>query len=715
MTAKQAESLPGLLPHHLAKCRASGLSDATIKAAGLRSETNRETLAAMLNKRRPHKGLAPAIVFQYTDREGRNGYCRVRPDSPRKDGKGVVKYESPIGQPNQVYFPPGVAERIESETRILITEGELKSLASTQFGFPCLGLVGVYGWKSKGHEQLLPELCRLTWKNRTVFIAFDSDIERNPDVQQAERRLAKALIDRDAKVRCLRIPDGPPGADSKPTKQGLDDFLVAQGASKLNALMNAAVDPAPVEGAEGKEDASKIDPGDAARAFLKTWEFDEVTRLRYWHGCWWLWDRGAFRDRGSVEVRSSLIRHLDADYRSLGAGVINNVIDHVRAYSILPDRVAPGRWLDQPPVDWKAAEILATRRELIHLPTFVAGGDRPTIPATPKLFTTAALDFDFDPEAPPPAAWLAFLADLWPLDSDAINTLAEWMGYLLTPDTRQQKILLLVGPKRSGKGTIARVVRELVGPANVGGPTLASLATNFGLWPLLGKSAAIISDARLSGKTDSAIVIERLLSISGEDSLTVDRKNLEPLTCKLPTRLMILTNELPRLSDTSGAMASRFLVMRLQKSFYGREDHDLLDKLLPELPGILLWAIQGWHRMHARGRLLQPPSGLGMIDELEQLTSPIGSFVRECCVTQSLQDEVPRRELYASYVEWCKRQGKGHVDDEVVFGRGVRAAIPRLKDVQRRDDQGRVRCYQGVRLKTTTELWEEARELEKVQ
>ena len=35
---------------------------------------------------------------------------------------------------------------------------------------------------------------------------------------------------------------------------------------------------------------------------------------------------------------------------------------------------------------------------------------------------------------------------------------------------------------------------------------------NFGLQPLLGKAVAMIQDARLSGRTDAAVVAERLLS-----------------------------------------------------------------------------------------------------------------------------------------------------------------------------------------------------------
>jgi len=34
--------------------------------------------------------------------------------------------------------------------------------------------------------------------------------------------------------------------------------------------------------------------------------------------------------------------------------------------------------------------------------------------------------------------------------------LQDWFGYTLSPDTSQQKMLMIVGPTRSGKGTIGR-------------------------------------------------------------------------------------------------------------------------------------------------------------------------------------------------------------------------------------------------------------------
>jgi len=100
----------------------------------------------------------------------------------------------------------------------------------------------------------------------------------------------------------------------------------------------------------------------------------------------------------------------------------------------------------------------------------------------------------------------------------------------VTADMSQQKGFLLVGPKRSGKGTIARVLTRLVGIDNTVAPTLAGLGVNFGLAPLIGKRIAIISDARLGGRADQHAIAERLLSITGEDAITIDRKFREAWT-----------------------------------------------------------------------------------------------------------------------------------------------------------------------------------------
>jgi putative DNA primase/helicase len=173
--------------------------------------------------------------------------------------------------------------------------------------------------------------------------------------------------------------------------------------------------------------------------------------------------------------------------------MVSSVFDALRARACLDAAIAPPAWLGA--VSGPAAdEIIACANGLLHLPTLQI------LPHTPSFFTYNALDFAYERAAPEPRQWLNFLHQLWPDDPEAISALQEIFGYCLTGDTAQQKAFLLVGPKRSGKGTVARVLARLVGFHNTVAPTLAGLGTNFGLAPLINKRVAIISDARLSGR-----------------------------------------------------------------------------------------------------------------------------------------------------------------------------------------------------------------------
>jgi putative DNA primase/helicase len=167
---------------------------------------------------------------------------------------------------------------------------------------------------------------------------------------------------------------------------------------------------------------------------------------------------------------------------------------------------------------------------------------------------------------------------------------------------------------------------------------------------------------------------------------------------QLAVRFLVISNELPRLSDASGALVSRFIVLVLSQSFYGREDQTLTARLLTELPGILNWSIAGWCRLVQRGHFVQPRSALDHVRQLEDLSSPIGAFLRERCVIGA-GHTVEINRLFKSWSEWCTGQGRDHPGTAQSFGRDLRAAIPGLKVSQPRDGADRLRFYQGIGLK----------------
>jgi putative DNA primase/helicase len=490
---------------------------------------------------------------------------------------------------------------------------------------------------------------------------------------------------------------------------------------------------APNDGEEPSPDSEIHEAVDDPHRLAKLFYSDQLhldgPTVHIWRDQFYRWDGAAYRLYPDKELRAALCKRIKAEFDEVNRRELEEheltggigpdgkqvpppdvrkvttrlIADVVQAYAslvMLAGDVEPPCWkagagaFSGPP-PFPAHEVLACKNQLVHLPSLVQGRDC-LLSATPRLFTLNALDYDFDPAAARPARWLEFLHRLWPDDEQSIETLQDWFGYFLTPDTRFQKILMMVGPPRSGRGTIARILRQLVSEGNVCGPTLSSLGTNFGLWPLLGKTVAVISDARISGRTDQAVVIERLLSISGEDALTVDRKNLPPVTTRLRARVVIITNELPNLMDASGALANRMILLQMLRSWLGREDTTLTDQLLAELPGILLWAIEGWHRVHTRGHFVQPAAGAEILGHLKDMASPVAQFVHECCTVQARLD-VPKEDLYHAWVGWCLTVGRRQTADSV-FARDLYASCATVTSSQPREDGERVRRYTGIAL-----------------
>ena len=118
------------------------------------------------------------------------------------------------------------------------------------------------------------------------------------------------------------------------------------------------------------------------------------------------------------------------------------------------------------------------------------------------------------------------------------------------------------------------------------------------------------------------------------------------------------------------------IMFRLTKSFFGEEDLTLFSKKLwPELPGILLWAIEGWKRLRDHGRLTQPPAGQALVDEMKELSSPIDLFLRECCVVAPGRVITPQK-LFDAWKEWCHRMNREAVGDQQGVGPGAPLGAP---------------------------------------
>jgi putative DNA primase/helicase len=383
----------------------------------------------------------------------------------------------------------------------------------------------------------------------------------------------------------------------------------------------------------------------------------------------------------------------------------DEAIHALRSLCLLDRHEAPAWIGTAPPAGYdglRAGDLVALRNGLFHLPR------RQLLPHTPQRFGLTALPYAYDPAATC-AEWLKFVRSVWPDDPQSIEALQEMIGYLVSGDTRMQKVFFIVGPRRSGKGTVCRVIMGLLGQENVVGPTLQSLAGQFGMASLVGKTAAIIGDARSGGK-DVQTTVERLLGISGGDVQSVDRKNRDAWEGRLGVRFVICSNEVPKLPDASGALVGRMQVLRMEHSFFGKEDPDLAGRLLQELPGILNWALEGLRRLEERGRFVQPASSTEVIEQMEALGSHVGEFLKDCCVLVP-RERMSKQRLYDAYRLWAKGQGISHPDQQNVFAQKLGAAETIISTV-RPNEGPRKRVWEGIRL---VDEWAERADMASIQ
>lgn len=366
----------------------------------------------------------------------------------------------------------------------------------------------------------------------------------------------------------------------------------------------------------------------SAREFLRR----EMPHVRHFRGDWFVYNGSCYMMLEDATIRTRLYRFLDAAQAWSDKAKklvpfcptskkVSGVQDALAAETNVPGEsyLEATRWLANTEGLPPPREVISVANGLLHLPS------RRLLSATPAFFTQNALSLSFDPKAPEPALWLRTLKQWWPNDPQSIALLQEWYGYVLVGATDMHKIMLLRGETRSGKSTLADVLTALVGTVNVTAPTLQSLATDFGPMQLIGKLLAIISEAEVGKRNDEAGKAGVLLKkISGEDTVSINRKHKAFWVGKLGVRFFLICNKLPEIADPHGALANRFLVLDMgDVNFLGREDRTLKDRLMQELPGIMNWALAGYDRLLAQGHFTQPESTRDVRDQLEDLSSSV--------------------------------------------------------------------------------------------
>ncbi|WP_165164877.1 phage/plasmid primase, P4 family [Corynebacterium qintianiae] len=421
----------------------------------------------------------------------------------------------------------------------------------------------------------------------------------------------------------------------------------------------------------------------AERVIADIFSTDGAPTLAWWQDTWWQYTGTHWQEADELAVKEPVWRVLQAAMMEQSkdeeprpwnptTARINNLIEPLRIAALRPGTQQPPLWLPRRADDPEPTRVVPVNNGLYLTDT------AELIPHTPEHFQTWALPFNHDPHAECPR-WQSFLADTFKHDPNGLLALQEYAGYIVSGQTNLHKALLLVGPRRGGKGTISRILQQLQGTGNVAATTFSDLSNDFGLAALIGKPLAVIEDARGADHLRHGNrATERLLNIIGEDTITANRKNKPYYVGRLPARFVIVSNETPRFNDPSGAIVSRFLAVRLVSSVPDdKRDPHLGAKLTAELPGILNWALEGLRRLEQQGRFTTPNTQPDVLDIMQAMASPLEDFFDESefVVTNNPEHYVELSTVFQEYKRYTAEAGQQPAG-RPVFEQRIQAAFP---------------------------------------
>ena len=572
-------------------------------------------------------------------------FYRLKPDAGQLTGHDAPKYLTKKGAGNRPYFSPFLEAKHISEVRdVIITEGEKKTDCLTLHGFPTIGLAGVWSWKDRRSEGMLPELEKINWRGRNAFIVFDSDVVTKDSVKRALKELSTVLTLKGANVRVTTLP-----CDLDGTKNGADDFIVKYGKEALSHLLLIS------------------------RNSHKNRKF--------------IWNEEPIKSHHVAVIASSVFSSLYATRPVLGLyRWVGTRWEHLKEKPITAIDVPLHKWLDH--MGWERREsgfLKSVKEELLvrlkaekwnpsHLMSFKNG----TFNVNTQKFIrshdrrdylTHAFDFKYDEDAKCPK-WESFLNEIFSNNQELINLLKAAFKWSISPKDTTRPFLIelffdLNGRRGSGKGTTLEVLMAVAGGKEAYGifrtSSLSNLNARFGL---IGKKIAIDPDA--SGHISDAGVFN---SITTNEPVEVEKKYVDRGFERLGVVIWRSFNDNPSASGGGVEGIGRRMVTFKFTKVAANPDLQLKNKLFEEVEGIFQWC---WNLDD--NEMMQILKNRGNIDAVTEASienqlenQPVLQFIFELADSDSIL-KIKATDLYLRFKTWCDDTGKGKLS-QTKFGR----------------------------------------------
>lgn len=236
-------------------------------------------------------------------------------------------------------------------------------------------------------------------------------------------------------------------------------------------------------------------------------------------------------------------------------------------------------------------------------------------------------------------------------DTDDRKMLLEYGGLCTTPDTRQQKFLMFCGEGGTGKSVVIQLLENMVGRNNVSNVELHDLNRRFFSYAMVGKTLNSCADLRTEAIEDSGMVKK----LTGEDWIQVEAKGKDSFMFKNYSKMLFSTNELPLVTgERTNGFYRRLLIIEINKK-PDKEDAELLDKLLIELPYFARLSVQALHEMYQRGAITISENSRRSVARMRKDSDVVQAWIEDCCTVGS-DLKLYRDTAFESFKMYCEKE-----------------------------------------------------------
>jgi P4 family phage/plasmid primase-like protien len=409
--------------------------------------------------------------------------------------------------------------------------------------------------------------------------------------------------------------------------------------------------------------------------------------LRRYKEQFYIWRNGKYNPISNDTVKQNVTGYLQKEdvekQPNITQHFINNIILNIQPIVHIKESQQLNTWLDG----------IERRRHISFANGLLNTQTKELIPHTPNFFNVSVLPYNYEPNADY-IQWEDFLLDVMDFDADRVILLQQWAGYLLMPNLRQQKFLLIAGDGANGKTTYLEIMELLLGRENVSHIPLAQFGERFALASTIGKLANISSE---SAADITAYGENVLKGFTSGDSMSFERKYQERIDAVPTAKVMVATNELPRIEDKSQGIWRRMIFVPFEKSYpEDKQDKNLAEKLSSNMSGIFNWALKGIELIKEYNGFITPTKCKDALSEYQLRMNPARGYLQENYICDNQAEGVLCNEVYKHYEQWCEANGFRPMNS-ANFGREVKRVFPETSKIRKGGDDNRFSVYSGIK------------------